>query len=183
MKKLLLNLALIASSCTIAESSQAVEVSNFKSGLVCPQKAPNNDNKSNGQICFETETVNITGQGTCVYNGNRERCTWYGYEFDYKNASSDQIIKCQVTSSEIGTYGNPQEIVKEETNTLEYELLLESKEGHFYNPQYSGFTYSTDGNSVSTDGNSVKTQETICFADEREVFRFIFKLIYPRATE
>jgi len=172
MNKFLLSLTLILSSCSAAESSQAIEISNFKSGLVCHQQSPNNKNKSDGQICFETDTVNVTGQGTCIYNGNRESCTWYGYEFDYKNASSNQVINCKATSSDIASYGNPEGVIKEDAHTFEYDLPLKSNEGHFYNPQYSGFSYATDD-------NQIKTEETICSVDNEELFRFKFKLIYP----
>ncbi|WP_444957792.1 hypothetical protein [Microbulbifer sp. ZKSA002] len=53
---------------------QAIEISNFKSGLMC---GINKDDM--GWVCFAQEEIKITGQSSCISNGNEFKCTWYGY--------------------------------------------------------------------------------------------------------
>lgn len=158
---------------TINAASEAVEIHNFKSGLVCPvQPNRNNEHRSGGWICFETETVNITGQGRCVFDGEEMPCTWYGYEFDYNSAAVDDEIACVSTSSESGDIGNPEQIEKSDATTYQYSIKLEPGTGRYYNPQYSVFTRL---------GEPVVRDETICSVAGQELFRFQFQLIFPNA--
>jgi len=177
MNRILLSLMLPLSGCMFTSDGNAIEVQNFRAGLICPHPLDSPEGQSrNSQVCFETDTVYITGQGTCTYDGEDKQCTWYGYEFDYANASTDDEISCIVTSSQHGVFGNPQRIEKDDTTTFEYSISLSSGEGHHYNPQYSVFSYSTDDEPVDN-------HETVCSIDGQELFRFRFRLIFPEQPE
>ena len=77
----------------------ALEIQNFRSGLVCEFEEEISDIEIPiSWICVETETVYVTGQGRCVYDSRDEHCTWYGYEFDYTDATEGDEISCTYTS-------------------------------------------------------------------------------------
>ena len=151
--------------------SQELQIDNFRSGLDCRYADPNAQ-ADIGWICFETETILMTGQGRCVFNGETRACNWYGYEFDYTNAQPDEEISCIVTSSEVGTIGNPDEVEAQNTKTYEYSYKLEGKDGHLYNPQYSIFS------TAPAENHSI-VNHTICSLNERELFQFRFEKLYP----
>ncbi|WP_425411012.1 hypothetical protein [Hyphococcus sp.] len=153
-------------------SAHAIEITNFKSGLACVEK--NADQSSPGWICHSTETIPITGQGLCVYNREEHPCTWYGFEFEYDNAGEDAKIKCALTSSREGTYGNPNEIEHEDVKNYEYQIELQPGSGKFFNPQYSIINYSKQG-------PKIKNENTVCSAGGIELFRFKFEFIYPQS--
>lgn len=176
MARLFLILALAMTGCVFGNPSQAIEIENFKSGLVCPYK-PDNNNKlqASGWICFETEAVYITGQSRCTFDGKERSCTWYGFEFYYNNLAADEEITCISKSSEIGDIGNPDGIVAADTDTVEYSLKLKSDASHFFNPQYSLF-------SSSAGHEKIVDEETVCYLDSQELFRFKFRLMFPKST-
>lgn len=150
--------------------SYAVDIKNFKSGLVCPSRESGKIGE--GRICFETETVQITGQGKCIFNGQELPCTWFGFEFDYAAAEVGEQISCRSKSSFPINFGNPDGIVAEDTNAFEYVLDLEGSKGRFFNPQYAVF-------SATSPGGREKEEETICSSGSEELFRFKFRFIYP----
>lgn len=150
-------------SCT--GESKAVEIKNFKAGLVCgvhPER----------RICFETETIYITGQGRCVFKDEELPCTWYGFEFEYKNAAANEEVTCVDANNKPLRFGNPEQIEKVNSNTFRYSFTLEPGDDRFYNPQYSIFKFQTEGD------NEILS-ETVCSIDDEELFRFKFRIIYP----
>ena len=118
--------------------AQAVEVSNFRSGLACPNTSAG-DNK-NGWICHVTEDILVTDQGSCRYNGQDRPCTWVGFEFDYRGAKAGDELECVVKQSQPSAFGNPNEELAKNATSQQFSLPLEKGEGHFYNPQYFTFT-------------------------------------------
>jgi hypothetical protein len=176
LPRLFMFLALVSSGCLFGSPSQAIEIGNFRSGLVCPYNSDNNNKRqTSGWICFETEAVYITGQSRCTFDGNERPCTWYGFEFDYSKLAGDEEITCKSKYSEIGNIGNPDGVLAEDTNTFEYSFKLRSDASHFYNPQYSLFSSSAKHEKIITD-------ETVCSVDSQELFRFKFQLMFPKST-
>ena len=169
-------LALVLGS--LAHESSAIEVQNFRAGLVCEARLDIEGSDVGlpvGWICFETEAIYMTGQGRCVYDRQEKHCSWYGFEFDYKGATEGDEIQCRSTSTLPTDIGNPSAEKAEDTTTYEYSLVLPAGDGHFYNPQYSVFS---PGGVELAD-----TDETVCSFEGKELFRFRFTIIYPSLTE
>ena len=155
----------------------AIEVSNFKSGLVCEVDVETPDaDVPIMWICFETETVYITGQGECIYARKEERCTWYGYEFEYSGAEDGDSIDCISSSTEPTNVGNPEEMTDEAATTSEWSIAVGPGRGRHFNPQYTVSTFAHDQDMPIHN-------ETVCFVDGEEVFRFRFTIIIPGVTE
>ncbi len=168
MKRIILCSLILIGACSAAEAPGAVEIENFKSGLVCPY----HPEKDGGWICVETETVYITGQGTCVFGEVKKRCNWYGFEFDYSNITEDIEVSCISKHSKIGTFGNPDRITSDDVKVSDYKITLKPNDNHFFNPQFSTFNFSSDTKNVTH-------TETNCSVEGEEVFSFKFDLVYP----
>ncbi|MEP6342398.1 MAG: hypothetical protein ABJ275_03710 [Maricaulaceae bacterium] len=170
-----LGLTIILAGCNSSEvSADGLIIENLKTGLVCPLPLWNNiePEKYKTNICHETSTIMITGQGICTYKNEQRPCTWYGFEFDYKNAKPNHKLSCISKTEYTADFGNPEKIVAEDVNQINFELKLDDKNGHFFNPQYTVF------NRVSK-ANSIETHEISCFDGSSEVFKIKERLIYP----
>ena len=164
----LFGLMLVASCLPAA----AIELSNFKSGLACTNtRLPEGDPQ--GWICHSTVKVFVTDQGVCKYNGEKEVCTWVGFEFDYRNAEKDQKLQCRTTSSQPSDSGNPREVVAEGVTSEDWELPLAPGAGHFFNPQYMFFNTRAPGRS------DPHVQVTTCSASGKVLFESRFEFIFP----
>lgn len=152
----------------------ALEIQNFRSGLVCELELEISDDVRLPVewICFETETVYITGQGRCVWNREDKHCTWYGFEFDYTDAVEGDEILCKSTSALPGNLGSPTGIDEEDVTVSEWSYSLPPGDGHHYNPQYSVF-------GMQDEAETVNSGETVCTLDGKELYRFRFTKIYP----
>lgn len=157
----------------LSASSEAAEISNFRAGLACIGQNPHGEA---GWICHNTEDILITDFGTCQYNRGEHRCTWVGFEFDYRNAIPGETLKCNVTQSQPADIGNPKERVAVGVTEQDFELPLERSAGHFFNPQYFLFT-------VRPPGSNVQEVVGACSSGGDEVFRFRYQLTYPSGRE
>src|SRR3546814_7048738 len=122
---LLLSMPVLAMILTVAPC-HALEIQNFRSGLLCDvDKKFTTGDIPISWICFETETIYVTGQGQCTFDGQEKKCSWYGYEFDYSNASEEDEIKCVSTSSVPVPIGTPKGAEKRsEEHTSELQSLM-----------------------------------------------------------
>lgn len=160
--------AFCAVSGCAAQDNQ-LEISNLRVGLVCAGAG-----STGGSVCSETREIPITGQGKCVYNGEEHACTWYGFEFEYRNAQPGAELACVVTSNREADFGDPGGVRQENTNRFEFELTLERASGRFFNPQYTIFNPNVSG---------AQLEETVCSLDSRELFKFQWQLLHPATTE
>ncbi len=151
----------------ISTSISATEIYDFKSGLVCPA----NDNKK--WICHEKQDIYITGQGQCHYNNKPYYCTWYGFSFRYRNNIPGTKLICEVTQSDVANYGNPKEVVSENTSNNTYEIPLNNKNGYFINPQYSIFK-------ANKSQFSLVSEHTTCTINNKYAADFTFNFYYPK---
>lgn len=160
-----------ATACRAAPVSTAVDVTNVKSGLICPYSIDNEGGyEYDPRVCFETEEINITGQGQCVFNGERKLCSWYGFEFEYNNKTENPVpLNCHFSSNRQKTFGNPKEILDDDASS--YEIMLEPGINHFSNPQYTVFQYSP----MEKKSININT----CEIDGHEVFTARFNVIIP----
>jgi hypothetical protein len=161
-------ISVMAALLFAAVSSNAAEISNFKSGLVCF------DGKDFTSVCHVTEDIYITGQSGCVWNGENKPCTWYGFSFDYKEAKPGTEIICKFTTSQNIANGNPKEILSKSTKSGEYKIPLEKESGHFFNPQYFLFA-----GYYKNPADSVVTTETVCSTEGKQVFSYKVKAHFP----
>ena len=165
-------LSLVFSTC-----SYAVEIENFRAGLVCEEKFETDEAEAIIRwICFETETIYITGQGDCVYDGRDEKCTWYGIEFDYKNMSEDEKIWCVSNSTSPVNLGNPRGVTDENVMSSEYEMKVEPGDGREF---IAGYVVSSSRENYE----GTNTELTVCSVDGHEVFRFRFTTISPSISK
>ena len=146
--------------------ASALEVSNFKSGPACT------DNESFGWICHNTKDVYVTGQSKCTWNGESKPCTWYGFEFDYSGNKKGATIDCKYQMSELGSEGNPNEVIKTKSNSGSYSLTLKEESGHFYNPQYMLL-------STQPREKALLKSNTICSLEGATIFEFGFNVNFP----
>ena len=146
---------------------KSIEIENFKSGLMC---GINKDDM--GWVCFEQEEIKITGQSSCLSNGEEFKCTWYGYSFNYKNAKPDQKIECKYWDSEPVTSINLEGVAKESSKYFEFSFNLDKSEGYFVNPQYSAL-----GVSGNDKVNKI-TQDVICYSEGLEIYKYKFISVY-----
>ncbi len=165
MRTCLLVLAILAS-----QPSQAVDITNFRSGLACTNTRLTDD--GTGWICQPTEDVLVTDQGTCVFNGAQEKCTWVGFEFDYSNAIEGEKLQCVSEASLPMEIGNPRERIAVDATSHDYELELGSKTGHFFNPQYFIFA-------ARKPGNSTIVEQERCSSAGKVLFEYKFNIRYP----
>jgi hypothetical protein len=166
MRLLFLALALVAS-----QPSQAVEITNFRSGLACTRTTQSTVGGT-GWICQPTEDVLITDQGTCVYNGGKIACTWVGFEFDYHGAGKETKLKCISKTSSPTDRGNPKSILAKDATSEKFELTLPQGDGHIFNPQYFTYTPRTIDHALVVDRGS-------CKAENKIVFEYQFNVHFP----
>ena len=158
---------LILSIALFSKGVLAIEIADFKFGLVCP-----NAKASVGWVCHEAKDIQITGQGKCVFDGKNLPCTWYGFSFHYSDAKTGDAIQCAYTTSQPVVMGNPTGVTGKETNSGKYELTIPEGSGTFFNPQYSVFV-------VEKRGGENRQDHTECSVDGKPVFSFDANLIYP----
>ena len=148
----------------------AIEVTHFKSGLACTNSAPAPGR--DGWICQPTQDVLVTDQGSCVYDGVTQACTWIGYEFDYAHAGKHTKLACVTETSKPTDLGNPGGVIAKQSTSQPFELELEGESGHFYNPMY--FTFS-----VTRPEDSVLVDTVTCKADGMVLFQAKYTLHFP----
>lgn len=150
----------------------AQEITNFRSGLACLNSSFGSKDFGKRSICVDTEIIPITGQSVCVFNGEDRPCTWYGFEFEYKNANGVQKIICSNTSDRPGDVGGPDGISAKDVSAIEYTLELKGDSGRVFNPQYSVYRPGTQNSEEVID-------KTVCRVGERKLFEFKFRIMYP----
>ena len=162
--------SLILASALAASSSGDVSISNLRSGLACTRSTPAKDRT--GWICQPTELILVTDQGTCVYDGQKELCTWHGFEFDYSATKPGIKLQCVANSSEPGEFGNPEKVQAKAATSSSFELELPEAKGHIYNPQYYLFrTRPIDATDI--------VEETVCSHGGTVVFKVKFRFHFP----
>ncbi len=172
MMRSLITLSAIFALCACPHPGDASEISNFRSGIACPAQQTIGQPSPVSRICFDTNVVQITGQSTCTYNNQQLPCTWYGFEFDYADFPENAELSCKLTSNRMGDFGNPDGISQKNSAAYEYAISVPAGNGHFFNPQYSVFTYSNSEESIIE-------ETTSCSLEGEELFRFERRLVYP----
>lgn len=131
--------------------------------------------EENRRVCFETQTIQITGEGTCVYAEENKPCTWYGYSFDYQlpEGKSKVTLQCSSWMSHPGNFGNPTAELERDADKGLYELELVGSEDTFFNPQYSVLPAS-----LREPGRVIRYKQTCSYVGTK-LFEILFELHYP----
>ncbi len=165
----------IASLLILASSpAAAIEIANFKSGLVC--SSPKSARVADGWICHETQDILVTDQSRCVYDGATKRCTWFGFEFDYTANEIGTKLQCQVETSHPTSPGNPSKVLAKDVTSQSHEFELEGANGHFFNPMYYVFA-------VTTPDRAKQAETFTCKTGNKVLFQAKFNLHFPEAAE
>lgn len=153
-------------------SASATDVERFRSGLVCLKPNLDIEGFGDSSICLNTEEIIISGQSSCTFDNSEVPCTWYGFEFSFSDKLAGKSIKCTLTTDKPVSYGGPTGIRTRDISTHEYDLTLPKEAGRFFNPQFAVFR-------PERREPQVIQEETTCSSDDRELFRFRFRFVYP----
>ncbi len=151
----------------IISGSNGIAITNLTAGVVC---GPDN----NRRICFQTDDIQITGEGTCIYNGKKEPCTWYGYSFDYSLPKETKSIEldCNWQSDIRADWGNPKSEIAKNVANANYKIDLQNDKRHFFNPQYAAQT-------TNVGLGNVQHVKQSCSYMGRMLFEIEFRLHFP----
>lgn len=152
--------------CCLSLDANSIEISNFKAGLMC---GINKDTE--GRVCFVQRDIQITGQSSCIANGQTKKCTWYGFSFEYEDADKTDIIKCKYNTTRVIQSINTEEVVDKSVDKGEFSFSMDEESGEFMNPQYAVM--------FASDDNLVIGYSTVCKVENEELFSYTFNLIYP----
>jgi len=152
-------------ACSLSPAKTPVRVTAFSQGLVGP------DASGQPQIYERGDTFTYRTNGTCVADGRRVPCMWYGFEVSFEGPDDISVLNCTTESTPITavdpskTYGK--------VSTLNWPLTLRGRTGHFLNPQYVSFP--NDGKARTFASN------TTCLYEDVEVmrWRFIIESVPP----
>jgi len=147
---------------------KAIEINNFKSGLMCGA------NKEDlGWICFEQEEILITGQSSCLSSNKEYKCTWFGYSFNYKKAKIGQTISCNYTLSTPMKTMNLYSMDTIAKKSVNFKFTLDKEKGFFINPQYTVIGTS------SNDEVKKETQDVVCSSEGTVLYTYRFISVFP----
>ena len=114
-------------------------------------------------IIYENgEDLSFEENGDCVFNRETTPCMWHGYILEYESYGKDVNLECKGSQNIPADFGNPNELIEENSQDFEYVIPLKGKKRIFINPQYV-----TDGYR-----DNVIKSATICSADGKPVLRF-----------
>jgi hypothetical protein len=119
----------IATSTGIAAADPPFRISNFVAGYVC-------ERDGNQEVCRESDVIEVKGESVCDWSGEKRRCTWFGYEFDYENADPAVPLECVYERSNPSDEGGRDGLRQRKATTGEFELKLDASSGHSVNPGY-----------------------------------------------
>lgn len=162
MKYLIVLLMTLASPLALS-----LQIQDFKFGPMCGINA-----EEMGWVCFEQNDIYITGQSSCNIRNNLNKCTWYGFQFDYTGYERGAKIMCSFEQ------GTKTEIVNlkgkdyKAMSTGTFELELKSDSGSFINPQYSLLR-------IALPKNQINETKVNCNYKGKHAFGYKYKTIFP----
>jgi len=168
MNKLFLVVAVVLVPACPSFGQAAFVVKKFERGPLCRV------GDAKFRVCANAEEVQITGDSECTYDGKVERCTWYGFSFEYEPRVVETRLSCSWSSSEGARPGNPVGASANVVNEGQYELVLRPGTTRFINPQYAVLPRSAE-----LVARSMKFDQR-CTHRGQTVFEFSLNLHFPR---
>jgi hypothetical protein len=149
--------ALLAGSCSSVPPGGPPTISNLAYGPLCAHGRQ--DAVCGKPSAGQPADVEISGDGSCVYDKKVVTCTWYGYAFDYALDRDAIDLDCDWSSDHKNTLGNPNGIVQKDTTTMHYKLHLAGRSGHYVQQQYAGFPSNDDDVELLTQSCSYRGEK------------------------
>jgi uncharacterized protein YceK len=87
-------------------------------------------------IYEESEDLNFEENGECIFNHEAKPCMWHGYILKYDSHGEDVDLECKGYQNISADFGNPNELIEENTQDFDYVISLKGRERTFVNPQY-----------------------------------------------
>jgi hypothetical protein len=72
----------------------SLRVADFRSGSVCTEGG------QPSSVCQGLVDIRVTGTDQCAQPDGSRACTWYGFEFDYRNAIPGEPLYCQSSGAD-----------------------------------------------------------------------------------
>lgn len=72
----------------------SLRVAGFRSGNVCTEGGEPDS------VCQDAVDIRVTGSDQCAQPDGPRACTWYGFEFDYRNAVPGEPLYCQSSGAD-----------------------------------------------------------------------------------
>jgi len=114
----------------------------------------------------------ISGEGTCVWAGEKKPCTWFGFQFDYKIAQDETAVECEWETSRTTTSGDIEEVLETNTTSGSYTIELEASKGHYIHYQYHLYKRLPAG-------QNLVTTTTDCSVGGTRAFNMTHHFIFP----
>jgi hypothetical protein len=162
-------LSLALSLCAFPAFS--AEISNFISGALCSDAA------GARSVCKRTEDIYVRGEDICNWSGKLSPCTWFGFEFDYKDTDPRVPLECTYVRSRASDEGNFKGARQRNATTGTLTYRLEDTAGHFFNPMYQLFSLEAEQEHV------VLSTRIACSLSGAQVFDVTFNLHFGRPSE
>jgi hypothetical protein len=90
------------------------------------------------EVCGRSEFIDIVGENLCDWSDDIQYpCTWYGYQFDYEDATAGQTITCDVYRSNPTVFGPETQVTG--PSTARYTLEVGDSSGHIFHPSYNTY--------------------------------------------
>lgn len=154
-----------------AQAPDALEISGFRSGRVCHAGAGEVGRAPSDSICA-SRSVLTRGKDTYIYDGNEIPCTWWGFEFDYRNAVPSVPMTCLWERSVPSDEGNYQGVRSRNISVDTITISFPADSGHLFHPGFDG---------VPRDLNVrfAEVRLTIaCAYRERPLFTAAYRLVF-----
>jgi hypothetical protein len=146
----------------------SAEIRNFVSGAVCSDAA------GVRSVCQQTKEIYVTAESSCNWSGKQLPCTWFGFEFDYKDADPHVPLECTYVRSQASDEGNFEGVRERNTTTGTLTYRFDSAVGHFFNPMYQLFSREAEQKHV------VLNTQIACSVSGVHVFDVTFNLHFGR---
>jgi hypothetical protein len=140
-------------------ASDELKIENFRQGLISfnAQRVP--------YIYKAGGTFPYQFNGTCVAAGKDNPCVWHGFEFSYVSQEEVTRIDCVSQSSEPTTNINPNRVIAQDVQYINWGFNIYGKRGNYIRPQY---TFNVGAKALS--------DWTRCSYKGKEILSFTFVL-------
>lgn len=108
------------------------------SGPVCDAGEGEVGRPPSSSICASRD-VAVRGEDTCVFDGARKRCTWWGFELEYENAAPGEPLVCIWQRALAVDDGNYEGVAKAGIAVDTVQVDIPSSRGRLFNPGFDTF--------------------------------------------
>jgi hypothetical protein len=158
------SLGLAISACATSPTQQSLRITAFSQGLL------NRDAAGQPRVYEQGSDFTYGVNGTCVAEGERVPCMWYGFDVSFEGAGDTTVLNCTTDSSHPVDLVDPSKAYGR-VSTFKWVLTLAGKSGRVVHPQY-----------ISESASALPRTyfwETVCSYQDVEVLRWYFRFRVP----